>query len=80
MKKRRCPKCGGKISHYTEHYDQAMVFTADENGVAADEGIVCMPTGIVGVEATCEVCKHVWKVRGVSQIPELRAKKIGEMV
>lgn len=71
---RRCPKCGGSIQWYTEVWTGHVIdFDAGEDGEPE-------PTGFLNegspdhVQATCGKCHHKWKLRGVTQITELRSK------
>lgn len=70
--KPRCPKCGGAPNEYREVWDKAGIsFDADEAGRPADEGYAYegYPTSVL---ASCGKCSWCWKLKGVTQITEVR--------
>lgn len=70
----RCPKCLSRPTSYVEHWTaQAIVFDARSDGSAEPigdltEGEPC------AVSAHCR-CGYSWRLKGVRQITELRAKE-----
>lgn len=72
MKPRRCPKCRGFVSHFSEIWDgHSIEFDADESERPEAEGVLCEGSP-VKVIAHCAECGHAWRLRGVVQITELR--------
>ena len=73
MKVRKCPKCKSTPESYTEMWtNHAINFDAkcgvpDEIGYLSDGHPYC-------VYANCE-CGHSWRLRGVSQITDLKKNK-----
>ena len=71
MKPRTCPKCRGPIAYYTEVWNSFAIEFEAVGGIPEKKG-----TTIIGdpawVEATCSLCLHHWRLRGITQITELR--------
>lgn len=69
---RKCPKCGGKQpDYYVELWtDHAVYFYADASGRPEKEGSLTEGEPHY-VDAVCK-CGHRWRLRGISQITELR--------
>jgi predicted nucleic-acid-binding Zn-ribbon protein len=66
----KCPVCGNAPFEYQEISYQSQSFAADDSGI--DETGVLEPSNIKHVIACCGECKHEWKLRGISQIDDLR--------
>lgn len=68
---RRCPRCRNLPSVYIEMWaGHTIEFDADENGRPEAEGYL-REGEPHHVEARCR-CGHMWRLRGVTQITELR--------
>ena len=70
MKQPRCPRCRKRPTTYTEIWDGTIQFDVDEHGVPEEKGNLEWGKPC-SVEAECK-CGHAWKLRGVTQITELR--------
>lgn len=73
MKTYKCSKCKSSPKAFVELWGagNTIVFQCDENGEPQDEGDLCIDSAPYGVEERC-ICGHQWRLRGVSQITELR--------
>ena len=72
MKIRKCPKCRGIPSYYTEIWDKALGFKSDENGFPEKEG---SPGGYGSsdqVIATCGQCGNNWRLTKIRDMDDLR--------
>lgn len=67
---RRCPKCSGKISAYTEVWSSSIEFCVDNMGLPEIDGTL-LPGSPEYVIATCGICGHKWRLKRVSQITDL---------
>jgi hypothetical protein len=69
--KRKCPKCGSTPTSYLEMWTaHGIQFDADDQGVPDAEGYM-VDGNPDYVQANCD-CGHSWRLRGISQITELR--------
>lgn len=67
---RRCPKCKGAPSSYTEVWENYLEFNA-VNGIPEEEGYL-HPGHATSVKAHCSKCGHNWKLKMITQITELQ--------
>ena len=70
MKQKRCPKCKQAPVYYTELWKDTVIEFDIVDGEISEQGI-CNPGQPYGVEALCR-CGHKWKLKGVSQIGDIR--------
>jgi len=71
MKPRRCPRCRGNPSFYTEVWEgHTIEFEADKEGFPSDTGYL-NPGNPYRVTARCSKCGYNWRLRGVGQITDL---------
>lgn len=72
MKKILCPKCRSQADYLTEIWaGHGIEFHFDKNGEIEEKGNI-EPGQPDHVLAKCSCCCHEWKLRGVTQITELR--------
>jgi len=71
MKARKCPKCKSFPCYLFENWNNFQLQFETENGLAVGDGYsnIGMPTGVI---AECGNCGHVWKLKGITQISEIR--------
>ena len=77
MKTRKCPKCRNNVMGYQEVFEQVIDWDADQNGFPSmtDENCSAIESGgnPVCVFGWC-LCGHKWRVRGVTQITDIKRK------
>lgn len=71
IKPRKCPKCKGKIAEYMERMYGYISWDVNNDGQPTNDGIQ-NPGEPCGVWATCGDCGHIWKLKGIHQIDNLR--------
>ena len=69
----RCPKCRSFPNEYMEVWTKhGLSFDADDTGKPSEEGY-CSTGRPDYVIASCRKCGHAWRLKGVTQITEIKA-------
>lgn len=67
----KCPKCRSKSITLVELYECG-VYVYAPDGILKEPHIMNLEPGdIIGLNAKCMECGHIWKVRKASQWPDL---------
>jgi hypothetical protein len=75
MRKIRCPKCGKAPTQYIEYWAGFCIsFDVTPEGLPEEEGWMTNDGNPYRVSAKCQ-CGHIWNLRGVLQITDLRNKQ-----
>lgn len=69
-----CPKCKNTPTYLMEVWNNGtIIFDTDENGLwDGNDGIIEPPSTISHVEGFCSYCGHLWRLRGVTQIIDIK--------
>ncbi len=66
----KCPKCSSKNIGVTEISEAERIWQIEDNSIDEDDAMTDIGF-VLRVDGRCWDCKHIWKLRNITQITDL---------